>query len=105
MKEMSQQEINEFHDHVDNLKDDHYPNMNKMYNLPIKDQVKVVHKMALRDFNKAIADSGKSRSVFIATESMASGMLYEWEVYRQAIKEDHNVECPELADGVTIKIN
>jgi len=72
--------------------------------LPIAEQVLIVHEHALKDFNKAVEDCGKSQVMFIAFDHSAAEMLYEWSEYQKAIKKEHGVDVPDLVDGTTVSV-
>ena len=101
---MDQEAIDKFHAEVDILKQNHNPQIDDVLKLPIRGQIKIVHYLANRDFKKAADDSGKSISMFIATENVATEMIYEWELYREEVKKEHSVDTPPLVEGVSITI-
>lgn len=60
---------------------------------------------AKKDVANAIAKSGKSKAVWVATSNDAITMLYEWSELTKAIKEQHGIDIPPLLDGVSISVS
>lgn len=102
---MTEQKVQEFLESIDKLDAGHYPQMSDVESLPVEGQVSVVHKLALRDFNKAVENSGKERAVFIATDKFAVEMISEWEEYREHALKELGVKAPALIDGVSVKFH
>ena len=60
---------------------------------------------AKRDVEKAIADSGLTKSVWLATSEDAINMLVEWEQLKEAVRDEYDIELPQLFEGVSVKLS
>lgn len=58
---------------------------------------------AREEWNRMIAESGKSQAVFIATDDRATGFLAEYESIREHV-ENSGLTMPHLVDGVSVKL-